>query len=207
VVTLHSGQTRSAEQARAFGKALLMWCAQRSTESKILPDNMVPPEARTTEQKQEIVECWLQHGELSIVARRQKARNFDKWKRHDRTEQEPPWMVTMTLSDASMPSGGYLGKMVGATALGFEMRDAPHYIKRKMQGHIRRWHNAKDKDDKKRKGSGQTPPRGNKAKRGTSNVAWVMGGGGLRRRSRRNRVEVGPEALGRVDARAARAMG
>jgi hypothetical protein len=97
-----------------------MWCAQRSTESKILPENTVPPEARTTEQKQEIVEHWLQHGELSIVARRTKARHIDKWKNHDRMEQESPWMVTMTLSDASIP-GGYLGKMVGATALGFEM--------------------------------------------------------------------------------------
>jgi hypothetical protein len=32
----------------------------------------------TTEQQQEIAECWLQHRELSIVARRQKARTFDK---------------------------------------------------------------------------------------------------------------------------------
>ena len=61
VVTLLAEQTRSAEQARAFGKTLLMWCAQRSTESKILPENTVPPETRTTEQKQEIVEHWLQH--------------------------------------------------------------------------------------------------------------------------------------------------
>jgi hypothetical protein len=74
VVSLHSSMTKSAEQARAFGKALLLWCAQRSTESRILPDGMVAPEERTTEQLQEIVECWLQHGELSIVARRQKAR-------------------------------------------------------------------------------------------------------------------------------------
>ena len=41
VVTLHAQQTRSAEQARAFGKALLMWCAQRSTETKILPEKTV----------------------------------------------------------------------------------------------------------------------------------------------------------------------
>jgi hypothetical protein len=43
VVTLFAKQTRSAEQASAFGKTLLMWCAQRSTESKILPENTVPP--------------------------------------------------------------------------------------------------------------------------------------------------------------------
>jgi hypothetical protein len=102
-----------------------------------------------------------------------KARYVDKWKRHDRKEEEPPWVVTMTLSDASTPDG-YLGKRVGATALGFELRDVPHYIKRKMQGHIRRWHNATENDDKKRKGSGQTPQRG---KRGTYNAARAMGGG------------------------------
>jgi hypothetical protein len=119
-VTLLAEQTRSAEQARAFGKTLLMWCAQRSTESRIMPENTVPPEARTTEQKQEVVEHWLQHRELSIVARRAKARYVDTWKKHDRKEQEPPWMVTMTLSDASIP-GGYLGKRVGVTALGFEL--------------------------------------------------------------------------------------
>jgi hypothetical protein len=38
VVSLHSSiMTKSAEQARAFGKTLLLWCAQRSTESRILP--------------------------------------------------------------------------------------------------------------------------------------------------------------------------
>jgi hypothetical protein len=52
VVTLLAKQTRSAEQARAFGKTLLMWCAQQSTETKILPENTVPPEARTKEQQQ-----------------------------------------------------------------------------------------------------------------------------------------------------------
>jgi hypothetical protein len=78
VVSLHSSiMTKSAEQARAFGKTLLLWCAQRSTESRILPDGMVAPEERTTEHLQDIVECWLQHGELSTVARRQKARYID----------------------------------------------------------------------------------------------------------------------------------
>jgi len=54
------------------------------------------------------------------------------------------------------------------------MRDVPHYIKRKMQGHIRRWYNLTEGDDKKRKGSGQTSPRG---KRGTYKAASKMGGG------------------------------
>jgi hypothetical protein len=94
---------------------MLMWCAQRSTETKILPESTAPPEARTKEQQQEIVEHWLQHGDLSTVARRVKARYVDKFKKHDRKEPELPWVVTMTLSDASLPPlDGYLGKRVGA---------------------------------------------------------------------------------------------
>jgi hypothetical protein len=62
-------------------------------------------------------------------------------------------------------------------ALGFEMQDVPHCIKYMMQGNVRRWINAKDKDDRKRKGSGQTPPSGNRAKHGLPNAAWAMGGG------------------------------
>jgi hypothetical protein len=54
------------------------------------------------------------------------------------------------------------------------MRDVPHYINRKMKGHIRRWHKVTETDDKKRKGSGQTPPRG---KRGAYKAASAMGGG------------------------------
>jgi hypothetical protein len=77
----------------------------------------------------------------------------------------------MALSNASTPFGGKLGLLVGATALGFEMRDVPHHIKQKLQGHVRRWHNAPDKDDKKRKASGRTPPGGSRAKHGPSNAA------------------------------------
>jgi hypothetical protein len=52
-----------------------MWCAARATEAQILPpDGMVKPEIRTPKHLQEILECWLEHGELSIVARRVKAR-------------------------------------------------------------------------------------------------------------------------------------
>jgi hypothetical protein len=54
VVSLHSSMTKSAEQARAFGKTPLLWCAQRSTESRILPDGMVAPEERTTEHLHDI---------------------------------------------------------------------------------------------------------------------------------------------------------
>jgi hypothetical protein len=161
---------KSVEQARTFGKTLLLWCAQRATVEKILPDGMGAPQRRT-------LESWLEHGELSIVARRQKARYQNKYQRTDRAEQNPPWVVTMTLSNASTPTGGKLGKLVGAMALGFEMRDVPHRIRHKMQGNVRRWFNTKDKDDKKRKGSGQTLPSGNRANHGLSNAAWAMGGG------------------------------
>jgi hypothetical protein len=53
----------------------------------------------------------------------------------------------------------------------------PQNIKHMMQGNIRRWHNVKDKGDKERKGSGETPPRGGRAQQGLSNAAWAMGGG------------------------------
>ena len=62
-------------------------------------------------------------------------------------------------------------------ALGFEMRDVPRSTNHMMQGNIRRWFNAEDKDDRKRKGSGQTLPSGNRAKHGLPNAAWAMGGG------------------------------
>jgi hypothetical protein len=47
VVALDASRIKSAEQARASGKALLLWCAQRTTVEKILPDDMVAPEQRT----------------------------------------------------------------------------------------------------------------------------------------------------------------
>jgi hypothetical protein len=134
VVALDANRVKSAEQARSSGKTLLLWCAQRSSVKKILPEGMVPPEARTAEHMQLILGSWLEHGELSTVARRQKASYQDKYRRTDRMEQNPPWMATMTLSSASTPSDGKLGKLVGAMALGFEMRDVPQHIKHMMQG-------------------------------------------------------------------------
>jgi hypothetical protein len=59
-------------------------------------------------------------------------------------------VATLTIWSAITPSGGKLGKLVGSTALGFELRDVPHHIKQKLQGQVRRWHNAPDKDDIKR---------------------------------------------------------
>jgi hypothetical protein len=177
VVSLDSTRVKSAEQARTSGKAILLWlwCAQHTTKVQILPDGMVAPERRTLEHLQEILESWLEHGELGIVARRQKARYQDRYRRTDRAEQDPPWMATMSLSSARTPTGGKLGKVVGAMALGFEMRDVPHSINHMMKGNIRRWYN-RDKDEKKRKRSEQTPPR-DKARGGRPNAAWAMGGG------------------------------
>jgi hypothetical protein len=175
VVSLDSTRIKSAEQARTSGKTMLLWCAP---EVRILPDGMVAPERRTPEHLQEILESWLEHGKLSIVARRQKARYQLQYRRTDRAEQNPPWVVTMSLSSARTPTGGKLGKMAGAMALGFEMRDVPHSIKHMMKENIRRWYN-RDQDEKKRKRSEQTPPRGG-ARGGRSNAAWAMGGGGGR---------------------------
>jgi hypothetical protein len=61
VVALDASRTKSAEQARASGKSLLMWCAQRTTVENILPDGIAPPEARTAEHMQLILEL----GELA----------------------------------------------------------------------------------------------------------------------------------------------
>jgi hypothetical protein len=97
VVALESTRIKSAEQARTSGKAILMWCAQRTTEVRILPDGMVAPGRRTPEHMQEVLESWLEHGELSIVARRQKARYQGQHRRKDRAEQSPSWVVTMAL--------------------------------------------------------------------------------------------------------------
>jgi hypothetical protein len=65
------------------------------------------------------------------------------------------------------------------------MRDVPHRIKRQVLGHIRRWHNLTEGDDKKRKGSGQASPRGKRVdttrqaqrRAATYKAASVMGGG------------------------------
>ena len=53
VVLLDADRVKSAEQARAAGKAILMWCAGRETETQILPDGMVKPELRTPKHLQE----------------------------------------------------------------------------------------------------------------------------------------------------------
>jgi hypothetical protein len=64
VVALDASRIKSAEQARASGKTLLLWCTQHSTVEKIWPDGMVAPEQRTPDHLQDILGSWLEHGEL-----------------------------------------------------------------------------------------------------------------------------------------------
>ena len=58
VVALDASRIKSAEQAQASGKTLLLWCAQRTTVEKILPDDMVAPEQRTPEHLQACRISW-----------------------------------------------------------------------------------------------------------------------------------------------------
>ena len=56
MVTASSHRVKSADQAKALGKDLLIWCAQRTSVEKVLPDEMVAPELRTVEHLQDIVD-------------------------------------------------------------------------------------------------------------------------------------------------------
>ena len=160
------------------------------------------------------MEYWLEHGELSIVARRKKARYHDKYKRTDRIQENPSWMVTMCLAGASTTvcppklhcKREKLGKVVGRIALGFQMRDVPLSITSMMKGSARLWEN-RDQDDKKRKRI-EKPTSNHKPRVATFNAAKAMGGGGRRRASwRSNSDEVGTEAPGRMDPEATTTMG
>ena len=100
---------------------------------------MAAPTARTAEDLKRAVETWLQFGELSIVSKRQSALHFAYGKR-TRTDVEHPWMVTMTMSDAEVEGRlSSFGKLVGQLVLGFQKRDAPMHIQRRMQKPPRPW--------------------------------------------------------------------
>jgi hypothetical protein len=74
---------------------------------------MTAPEARTAVETEEILSTWLEHGDLSIVARRLSAPVRYRGKR-DRHDKDSPWVVAMTLSaEERMPTGQVLGKAVG----------------------------------------------------------------------------------------------
>jgi hypothetical protein len=132
----------NAHEATTLDMVILLWRAQEETRNEILPDGIAVPEARSTEDLKRIVETWLQYGELSIVSKRQTALHYAYGKR-DRNEVEPPWMVTITMSDAKVGPGSRscssFGKLVGQLVLGFEKRDAPMYIQRRMQKPPRPW--------------------------------------------------------------------
>ena len=129
----------NAHEASTLGMDILLWRAQETTRKEILPDDIAEPEKRTLKDLKRIVETWLQYGELSIVSKRQTALHFAYGKRA-RTDVEPPWMVTMTMSDAKVEGkGSSFGKLVGQLVLGFEKRDAPMHIQRRMQKAPRPW--------------------------------------------------------------------
>jgi hypothetical protein len=73
---------KTAHQARTLGKDILEWLAKECVMFRLLPEGMVNPKERTEEQVQEIVEHWLEHGELSIAGERTVAQS-----RHTKTGQ------------------------------------------------------------------------------------------------------------------------
>jgi hypothetical protein len=123
----------------AFKARILLWRARDETRKEILPDGTAAPTERTAKDLNTIVGSWLQHGELSIIAKRQSANNVAYGKRV-RTDRVHPWVVTMTLSDAKADGRPWsFGKKVGQMVLGFEKRDAPLHLQRRMQKPPRPW--------------------------------------------------------------------
>jgi hypothetical protein len=117
---------RNATEARALGKDVLMWCAQEVTDTSILPQDTATPTARTQTDLDNIIDHWLQFGELSIVAKRQVVNGVGAYGKSERTEKEHPWVVTMTLP-------------VGQIVLGFEKREAPLHVQRRMSKPPKPW--------------------------------------------------------------------
>ena len=126
----------NAHEATTLGMDILLWRAQEETRNEIRPDGIAAPKKRSAEELKRMVETWLQYGELSIVSKRQTSLNYAYGKRA-RTDVEPPWMITMTMSDAKVDPSiricSSFGKLVGQLVLGFEKRDAPMHIQRRMQ--------------------------------------------------------------------------
>jgi hypothetical protein len=85
---------RNAFEARVLGKDILLWRAWDETRKEILPDGMAAPTERTAKDLNTTVGSWLQHGELSTIAKRQSANNIAYGNRV-RTDRENPWVVTI----------------------------------------------------------------------------------------------------------------
>jgi hypothetical protein len=101
---------------------------------------MVNPEKRTEKQVQEIVEHWLEHGELSIVGKRTVAQSrHAKTGQRDHDERNHPWMVVITLSNEKTSTGKSLGKTVGQEVISFQRSKAPLEIQDWMHQQIRPW--------------------------------------------------------------------
>jgi hypothetical protein len=63
---------------------------------------------------------WLEHGDLSIGPKKIKAQQRNRHtQQRERGERGYPWIVSMALSSALMPSGKILGKAVGQEVLSF----------------------------------------------------------------------------------------
>jgi hypothetical protein len=140
----------------------LAWLAKESKIEKLLPEGMVKPEKRTEEHVTMVVDHWLEHGELSIVAKRVKTYQRNRFtQQRDRAEPGGPWVVTMTMSNAMMSSGKRLGiNVVGQEVLGFERRNAPLEIQSRMKQQIQAWRIGKRTAERDQSGGGGSSSRG-----------------------------------------------
>jgi hypothetical protein len=78
-----------------------MWLGKECAIERLLPDGMVKPKERTEEHVLTVLGHWLEHGELSTVAKRTKAQQRNRnTQQRERGERDNPWVVTMTLSSA-----------------------------------------------------------------------------------------------------------
>jgi hypothetical protein len=71
-----------------------------------------------------VLEHWLEHGDLSIDPKKVKAQHRNRHtQQRERSERDSPWVVTVMLSSAVMPTGKTLGKAVGQEALPFQREE------------------------------------------------------------------------------------
>jgi hypothetical protein len=85
----------SANQARQLGKDILAWLSKECVIEKLLPEGMVKPEKRTEDHVAMVVDHWLEHGELSTVAKRAKTHQRNRFtQQRDRAEPDSLWVVT-----------------------------------------------------------------------------------------------------------------
>jgi hypothetical protein len=146
-----------AIQAKQLGKDILMWLGKGCSNEKLLPGGMAKPEDRTEEHVLAVLEHWLEHGDLSIDPKKIKVQQRNRYtQQRERSERDNPWMVTMMLSSAVMPSGKILGKAVGQEVLLFQRRDAPLEISSRMNQQMRAWHSGKRERDQSRGGSSKS---------------------------------------------------